>query len=192
MRRLGVFSLLFLASCVAALPIVGVWCWRKHAVEAWKGVLFDMQAIQKKRSCAHQIAVNNARLKASRQHTNFSDWKARGERCVFLNKEQKALAQLPVTAGDVRNRAVQERKAFLQDNRLVWREQPLGAKSTLYSLQKEIQVDGEDIPLLLELFDSRQTQTPILFLSFWEMTKQISSLGNEVWVVHAEAWGRCV
>ena len=80
----------------------------------------------------------------------------------------------------------------MQDNRLVWREQPLGEKSTLYSLQKEIQVDGEDIPLLLELFDSRQTQTPILFLSFWEMTKQISSLGNEVWVVHAEAWGRCV
>ncbi|AAF38909.1 hypothetical protein C6H88_00085 [Chlamydia muridarum str. Nigg] len=192
MRRIGVVVLLFFASCVASLPALGVWCWRQCSSEAWGSLLLDMRAIQRKRDHLHQLSANNTLLKAARQQVSFSDWIERGEQLVFLNKERGALAKFPVAAWDARSRAIQERKAFLKDNRLLWSEQALGGGSTLYSLQKAIQIDSEDIPLLLALFDSRQAQIPIVFLSYWEMTKQISSLGNEVWVVHAEAWGRCV
>ncbi|CCP59119.1 hypothetical protein SOTONIA1_00688 [Chlamydia trachomatis Ia/SotonIa1] len=192
MRRLGVWVLLLLASGAASLPAIGAWCWRQRTAEAWEILLIDMRDFQSKRERSSQVAIKNARLKAAHKQASFPNWIAQGENLVFLNKERDALAKLPATAWVVRSRAVKDRKAFLEDNRLSWQEQTLGEKSTLFSFQKELQIDDEDIPVLLGLFDPKYTQIPIVFLSYWEMTKQVSSLGNEVWVVHAEAWGRCV
>ena len=132
MRRLWILTLLFLASCVAPLPAIGVWCWRQRINAAWEDLLKDMQALQNRRDRVHRVAVKNAQWKASRQQVDFSVWIAKGEQLVFLNREREAVGQLPITTWVGRSREIKDRQAFLQDNRLFWEEKELGSHHKLF------------------------------------------------------------
>lgn len=189
MRKHYLFGLLIFACVLSFAPIAGIIIYHQRTAQEWGNLNQLILEAKAKQDLQTTITENNQKLsiKPAFQLELLNQYSRTLPR---LEKEKKFLASIPEDSLLFQDEKIISRKKTLATMPLIiWTPVVSESEKDMIYLQlpTAIEMDTDEIPLLLNIFDSNNPQFPLGFISLLEITKKTTPLNNQVWCVQAEA-----
>ncbi|WP_100934386.1 hypothetical protein [Candidatus Chlamydia corallus] len=192
-KWISVLVLSFLA-LLSILPIVAITTNHVKISQRWADLNSRILTLKVTRDHEDLVIKHNARLSKDRNNFSIESLNASCKQLHPLSKERQRLDKLNSNSLLAQSKEVWERKRALDksNHQLLWTSEQIHDDFVFIRLAQATEMDNEDIESLLSLFNPENPDTPLVFFTRWKMTKQITPLGNEVWLTHAEAVSRWI
>lgn len=188
MKKALSFALLSCLGVISTLPMIKIVHNHLCITRQWRSLHEEIFVLKKTQDKNLRCVARNKQLLLNREKTTSEQVLQLSQELSLLQEERTWLKSLPKDSLLSFSKEVLARQAALSQNLCVW---DFSQEQGLFSFRLHpVETDNHDIKTILHLFSADNPQAPLAFFSFWEMTKYTTPLGNQVWLVQAEAKSR--
>ncbi|WP_201456470.1 hypothetical protein [Chlamydia sp. 17-3921] len=179
---------------LGSIPIGLVVVKHLHTVKRWETLNDKILTLKVARDLNKTILKQNNLLINNRENFCEEKFSEESQKIPLLKQEILRLNSLSKNSLIAQSKEVWARKQTLtKTSQLQWIFKKIDSDLISISFLKPIEMNNDDISAVFHLFNPiKNPKAPIAFFTHWEMTKQITPLKNEVWLVQAEAINRCL